>query len=71
MANQKRVQWDRLIKSVADAIAVESEILHREKMAVKKGRTERKRKVAADTTDTTDTADIADLWRRTARLGAA
>ena len=54
-------------------LAVESEILHREKMAVKKGRTERKRKVAHVTTDvcSTATADLADLWRRTERLGAA
>lgn len=54
-------------------LAVESEILHREKLAVTKGRTDRKRKVAHVTTDvcSTATADLADLWRRTARLGAA
>lgn len=61
--------------------AVESEILHREKLAVKKGRTERKRRDDSDTravwtgwcttaTDT-DTADLADLWRATARRWVA
>ena len=44
--------------------AVESEILRREKLAVTKGRTERKRRG----TDTTDTASSADLWRRAERM---
>lgn len=42
-------------------LAVESEILHREKLAVTKGRTERKRKVASDDTDMADLTDLFEL----------
>lgn len=48
-------------------MAVESEILHREKLAVTKGRTERKRRVALDPTDT---ADLAELWHRSGMVKA-